>query len=100
MFSVALWKFCYKLMNNKLPDCFTSKKPVMPIVTELYKIRNPSFHTPTIKHKFADCSLHYCLVQKLNSENCLTLLTNTVNMNSLYSFKVFIKNIILSSYQQ
>ena len=100
MFSVALWKLCSKLMNNKLPDCFTSMKPVMPVVTERYELRNPSFHTATKNHKFAECSLHYCLIKKLNSESCLTLWTNKVNMNSLYSFKVFIKNRILSSYQQ
>ena len=45
-----------KLMNNKILDCFTSMKPVMPAVTERYEIRNTSFHTPTIKHKFTECS--------------------------------------------
>ena len=99
MFSVALWKLYYKLMSNKLPDFFTSMKPVIPAVTERYEIRNLSFYTPIIKHKFAECSLHYWLIKQLNSENCLTLLTNKVNMNSFYSFKVFIKNRILSSYQ-
>ena len=88
------------LMNNKLPDCVTSIKPVMPAVTERYEIRNPSFHTPTIKPTFAECSLHYCLIKQLNSKNCLTLLTDKVNMNSFYSFKVLIKNRTLRSYQQ
>ena len=27
MFSVAIWKFYFKLMNNKLPHCFSSYKP-------------------------------------------------------------------------
>ena len=36
-------------------------KPVLPIVTERYEIRNLLFHTPAIKHKFAECSLQYCL---------------------------------------
>ena len=87
MFSVALWKFYYKLMNNKLPDCFTSIKPVIPAVTERYEIRNHSLHTPNITYKFAKCSLHYCLFKQLNSENCLTLLTEKVYMNSFYFFK-------------
>ena len=87
-------------MNNKLQDCFTSMKPVMPAVTERYEIRNTSFHTTTIKHKFAKCSLHYCLIKHLNSENCLTLLTENMNINSFYSFNLFVKNRILSSYQQ
>ena len=86
MFAVALWKFYYKLMDNKLPDCLTSIKAVMPAVTEHYEIRNPSIHTPTIKHKFANCSLHYYLIKQLNLENCLTLLTDKVNMNSFYNF--------------
>ena len=57
MFSVALWKFYYKLMNNKLPEHFSFMKPVLPAVTERYEIRNLSFHAPAIKHKFAECSL-------------------------------------------
>ena len=28
-------------------------KPVLPTSTERYEIRNLSFHTPAIKHKFA-----------------------------------------------
>ena len=34
MFSVTLWKFYYKLMNN-LPECFSFMNPVLPIATEL-----------------------------------------------------------------
>ena len=99
MFSVALWKFYYKLMNNKLPEYFSFMKPVLPTATERYKIRNPSFHTPAIKHKFAECSLQYCLINQLNSENCFALLTDKVSMNSFYSYKVFVKSRILNSYQ-
>ena len=75
MFSVALWKFYYKLKNNKLPAYFFFMKLVLPIVTERYEIRNPSFHTTGIKHKFAKCSLQYCLINQLNSDNCFALLT-------------------------
>ena len=99
MFSVALWKFYYKLMNNKLPEYFSFMKPVLPVATERYEIRNPSFHAPAIKHKFAECSLQYCLINQLNSENCFALLTNKVSTSSFYSFKVFIKSRILNSYQ-
>ena len=56
-------------------------KPVLPTATERYEIRNPSFHTPAIKHKFAECSLQYCLINQLNSENCFALLTDKVSMN-------------------
>ena len=39
MFSVAIWKFHFKLMNNKLLNCFSSYKPVLPVVNERYEIR-------------------------------------------------------------
>ena len=89
MFSVALWKFYCKLMNNKLPENISFLKPVLPTATECYEIRNPSFHTPAMKHKFAECSSQYCLINQLHSENCFALLTDKVSMNSFYSFKVF-----------
>ena len=79
-------------MNNKLPAFFSFMKPVLPTATERYEIRNPSFHTLAIKHKFAECSLQYCLINQLNSENCFALLTDKVSMNSFYSFKVFVLN--------
>ena len=74
-------------------------KPVLPIATERYEMQNPSFHTPAIKHKFAECSLHYCLIKQQNSENCFVLLTDKVTLNSFYSFKVFVKSRILNSNQ-
>ena len=98
MFSVALWKFYCKLMNNKLPEYFSFLKLVLPTAAECYEIRNLSFHTPAMKHKFAECSLQYCLINQLNSENCFALLTDKMSMNSFYSFNVFVKSRILKSY--
>ena len=76
-------------------------KPALPVVIERYEIRSPSFHAPAyaIKYKFAECSLQYCLINQLNSDNCFALLTYKVSTNSFYSFKVFIKSRILNSYQ-
>ena len=99
MLFVAIWKFDYKLINSKLPEYFSFMKPVLPVVTERYEIRNPSFHASAIKHRFAECSLQYCLINQLNSENCYALLTDKVSTNSFYSFKVFIKSRIFNSYQ-
>ena len=61
-------------MNNKLPEYFSFMKPILPVITERYEIRNPSFHAPAIKHKFAECSLQHCLINQPNSENCFALL--------------------------
>ena len=74
-------------------------KPVLPVATERYEIRIPSFHASAIKHKFAERSLQYCLINQLSSENCFALLTDKVSTNKFYSFKVFIKCRILNSYQ-
>ena len=49
MFSVAIWKFYFKLMNNKLPNCFSSYKPVLPVglVSERYEILNLEVQLPS-----------------------------------------------------
>ena len=57
-------------------------KPVLSTATERYEIRNPSSHTPAIKHKFAECSFQYCLINQLNSENCFALLTDKVSIRA------------------
>ena len=56
MFLIALWKFYYKLIYNKLPACFSTLKPRLPEIVEHYEIRNPVFHLPAIKHNFAENS--------------------------------------------
>ena len=85
--------------EQQIARIFSFIKPVLPVATERYEIQNPLFHAPAIKHKFAECSLQYCLINQLNSEICFALLTNKVSTNSFYSFKVFIKSRILNSYQ-
>ena len=90
MFSIALWKFYHKLMNNKLPKCFSTIKPNLPVITEHYEIRNPVFHLPAIKHKFAESSLQYCLIKLINEQNCFNEMTDKVQRTSIYSFKVFL----------
>ena len=91
MFSVALWNFYYKLMNKKLPEYFSFMKPVLPVATERYEIRNPSFHPPAIKHKFAECSLQYCLINQLNSEKCFALLTEKLARTRFIVLKCLLK---------
>ena len=57
MFSIAVWKFYYNLMNNKLPTCFVEWRPELPIVCTRYEVRSLVFHLPVIKHKFAEHAL-------------------------------------------
>ena len=48
MFSIAVWKCYYKLMNNQLPTYFVEWKPELPRVCTHYEIRSPVFHLPVI----------------------------------------------------
>ena len=70
IFSVAIWKMYFKLMNNKLPNCFSSYTctPVLTVVNERFQIRNPVIHLPFINHKFAEQWLKYCLTKELARE--------------------------------
>ena len=99
MFSIALWKFYHKLMNNKLPDCFSTMKPKLPEIIEHYKIRNPVFHLPAIKHKFAENLLQYCLIKHINEEHSFSMMSDNVQRTSFYSFKVFIKHRVFDTYK-
>ena len=74
-------------------------KPKLPIITEHYEIRNPVFHLPTIKHKFAESSLQYCLIKLINEQNCFNEMTDKVQKTSIYSFKVFLEQRVLDTYK-
>ena len=99
MFSIALWKFYRKLINNKLPACFSTLKPRLPEIVEHYEIRNPVFHLPAIKHKFAENSLQYCVIKLINEEHSFSMMSDKVEKTSFYSFKVFIKHRVLDTYK-
>ena len=99
MFSIALWKFYHKLMNNKLPECFSTIKLKLPEIIEHYEIRNPVFHLPAIKHKFAENLLQYCLIKEINEEHCFSMMSDNVQRTLFYSFKVLIKHRVLYTYR-
>ena len=98
MFSIALWKFYYKLMNNQLPYYFNVMKPIIPESAIRYEFRIPSFHLPVIHHKYAEQSLKYCLVKLLNLEECSTLITAKIHTHSFQGFKMYLKNQIINAY--
>ena len=86
-------------MNNKLPECFSTMKPKLPVRIQHYEIRNPVFHLPAIQHKFAKKLLQYCLIKHINEEHCFSMMSDKVQRTSLYSFKVFIKHSVLDTYK-
>ena len=42
--------------------------PQLPVAFDRYELRNPMSHLPTIKHKYTENSIRYCLIRQLNSE--------------------------------
>ena len=62
VFSLAIWKFYYTLMNNQLLTYFSQMKPVLPKICTRYEVRNPMFHLPDIRHSFWEQSIGYCLI--------------------------------------
>ena len=65
-------------MNNKIPECFSTIKPKLPEIIEHYEIRNPVFHLPATKHKFAEYLLQYCLIKQINEEHCFSMISDKV----------------------
>ena len=98
MFSIAVWKFYYKSMNNQLPTYFVEWRPELPRVCTRYEIRSPVFHLPVIKHKFAEHSLRYCLIKQLNREKCSILITSKVHTHSFQGYKTYLKNKAIDVY--
>ena len=66
MYTCAVWNFYYKLMNDLLPIYFKNCKPTLLRIDQLYNVRNPVFHLPKIKHKFAEQLPDYQLVKFSN----------------------------------
>ena len=87
-------------MNNKLPNCFSSYKPVLPVVNEGYEIRNPVYHLPVINYKFAEQSLKYCLIRQLNMDQSSNIIADKALRVLFYSFKVYLKNWIVGTYKE
>ena len=56
-------------MNNRLPMFFSSMTPQLSVACARYELRNPKSHLPTIKHKYAENSIRYCLIRQLNSDS-------------------------------
>ena len=97
MFRLALSKFYFKLMNNKLPPYFENMKPVLPRVCDNYDIRRHSFHLPLIKHDFAEQLISYQLTTMLN-KNGSTRFSLKVFTHSFSGFSYYLKNVIIDRY--
>ena len=102
MYVIAIWKFYHKLMNNQLPMFFSSMTPQLSVACASYELRNPKSHLPTIKHKYAENSIRYCLIRQLNSE--VTWASTVEIKNMVFTtpyprFKTSIKNKLIDSYK-
>ena len=95
IFSLAIWKFYFKLMSDQLPAYFTVMKPTLPQVCTRYEIRNPVNHLPNVRHTFAEQSLRYCLIKHLNTEGGYADLAHST---SFINYKIIIKNEMINNY--
>ena len=70
-------------------------KPPLPQVCTHYDIRSPVFHLPDIRHSFAEQSIRYCLIKRLNAEKSRM---DIVHITSFYNLKkINIKNEMISA---
>ena len=100
MFRVAVWKFYYKLMNNKLPYYFNYMKPNLPVICNYYGIRKPKFHLQIICHGFAEQLIQYNLVRTINNDVESVGIMDVVLTQSFCAFKSNIKQRIISTYSE
>ena len=71
-------------------------KPLLPQVCTHYDIRSPVFHLPEIRHLFAEQSIIYCLIKRLNAEKSRV---DIVHNTSFFNFKMMsIKNDVINAY--
>ena len=73
IFSLAIWKFYFKLMSDQLPAYFTVMKPTLPRVCTRYEIRNPVYHLPNVpltknEITFGPISILFCTKSLLKAQ--------------------------------
>ena len=94
MFRFALWKFYFKLMNNKLLPYFENMKTVLPRMCDNYNIRRPSFPLLLIKHDFAEHLPSYQLTTMLNEDDSKKF-SSKVFTHSFSGFSYYLKMLLL-----
>ena len=100
MFRLAIWKFYYKLMNNKLPSYFNYMKPNLPVICNYYGIRKPKFHLPIIRHVFAEQLIQYNLIRIINDDIESVGIMDVFLTQSFCAFKSNTKHRIISTYYE
>ena len=100
MFRLAIWKFYYKLINNKLPSYFNYIKPNLPVICNYYGICKPKFHLPIIRHVFAKQLIQYNLIRIINDDIESVGIMDVVLTQSFCAFKSNIKHRIISTYSE
>ena len=91
MYRIAIWKFYFKLMRNLLPSYFEIMKPELPLISNHYEIRNVNFHLPKTNHEFANQLIKYQLIERLNKEESVVLITSKVHTHSFIGFNCMLK---------
>ena len=98
IFTLSVWKFYYKLMNDLLPHYFSNIKPRLPDVCNYYSIRVPLFTLPKVNIELIRTSIKYILTHLLNTSDEATHITGKVHTHSFYGYKLYLKNSMLQKY--
>ena len=98
MFSITVWKYYYKLMNDLVPPYFNCMKPNLSVICNHYNVRNPKFYLPAIKHDFAKQLIQHCLIKLLNKDKNISEIANKVFVQTFCMFKSTLKNNIITTY--
>ena len=91
------YKFCYKRMNNQLPEYFNDLLPIAPVAVHSYGTRfGQHFRMPRIRHEFARMSICYRYISSLNNmpDNFRVKLTS----HSYQGFKNYVKTMFIANY--
>ena len=98
IFTLAVWKFYYKLMNDLLPHYFNNIKPRLPDICNYYSIRAPLFTLPKVNIELIRTSIKYILTNLLNTSDEATHIAGKVHTHSLYGYKLYLKNSMIQKY--
>jgi hypothetical protein len=89
--------FCYKLINNKLPDYFENRVFTRNFATHNYSTRGADkFQMPKIKHSFMKNVLRYRIPFTYN--NASNQIVAKMGTHCLTGFKRYVKKDIISQY--
>ena len=90
-------KFCYEIIQKRLPDYFNQMITQLRGETHGHNTRQRgSYVTTRVRHVFAEKCLRYCIPRILNTT--INLITDKIDTHSFRGFSVYVKQFYLKQY--